>query len=122
MLSATVIAATTPDVSNFGSARDYAAWLGLTPKPHSSGGKQQVERISKMGNRYIRRLLYLGAMAQIMVRRRLGREGIRLAIEHADPEENKGRRHCLGTSHGENDLRCPSGRHTLSAAGDRLIC
>jgi transposase len=72
MLSATIIAATTPDVSNFDSARDYAAWLGLTPKPHSTGGKQKVGRISKMGNRYIRRLLYLGAMAQIMVRRRRG--------------------------------------------------
>lgn len=58
-LSATIIAATTPDVSNFDCARDYAAWLG---------------RISKMGNRYIRRLLYLGAMAQIMVRCRIKRE------------------------------------------------
>lgn len=74
ILSATVIAATTPDVGNFSSARDYAAWLGLTPKPHSTGGKQKVGRISKMGNRYIRRLLYLGAMAQIMLRRRLKRE------------------------------------------------
>lgn len=74
MLSATIIAATTPDVDNFGSARDYAAWLGLTPKPHSTGGKQKVGRISKMGNRYIRRLLYLGAMAQIMLRCRLKRE------------------------------------------------
>ncbi|QKC98881.1 IS110 family transposase [Mesorhizobium sp. NZP2298] len=74
MLSATIIAATTPDVDNFGSARDYAAWLGLTPKPHSTGGKQRVGRISKMGNRYIRRLLYLGAMAQIMLRCRLKRE------------------------------------------------
>lgn len=72
VLSATAIAATTPDVSNFDCARDYAAWLGLTPKPHSTGGKQKVGRISKMGNRYIRRLLYLGAMAQIMVRRRRG--------------------------------------------------
>lgn len=72
MFSATIIAATTPDVSNFDNARDYAAWLGLTPKPHSTGGKQKMGRISKMGNRYIRRLLYLGAMAQIMVRRRCG--------------------------------------------------
>lgn len=72
MLSATIIAATTPDVGNFACARDYAAWLGLTPKPHSTGGKQRIGRISKMGNRYIRRLLYLGAMSQIMVRRRCG--------------------------------------------------
>jgi transposase len=74
MLSATIIAATTPDVDNFDCARDYAAWLGLTPKPHSTGGKQRVGRISKMGNRYIRRLLYLGAMAQIMLKCRLKRE------------------------------------------------
>jgi transposase len=74
MLSATIIAVTTPDVDNFDCARDYAAWLGLTPKPHSTGGKQKVGRISKMGNRYIRRLLYLGAMAQIMLRCRLKRE------------------------------------------------
>ena len=74
ILSATIIAATTPDVDNFDCARDYAAWLGLTPKPHSTGGKQRVGSISKMGNRYIRRLLYLGAMAQIMLRRRLKRE------------------------------------------------
>lgn len=70
VLTATAIAATSPDVSNFGSARDYAAWLGLTPKQHSTGGKPRSGGISKMGNRYIRRLLYLGAMAQIMVRRR----------------------------------------------------
>lgn len=75
VLTATAIAATTPDVSNFGSARDYAAWLGLTPKQHSTGGKPRSGGISKMGNRYIRRLLYLGAMAQIMVRRRLRNPG-----------------------------------------------
>lgn len=75
VLTATAIAATTPDVSNFSSARDYAAWLGLTPKQHSTGGKPRSGGISKMGNRYIRRLLYLGAMAQIMVRRRSRRPG-----------------------------------------------
>lgn len=71
-LTSSVIAATAPDVSNFRSARDFSAWLGLTPKPHSSGGKEHVGRISKMGNRYIRRLLYLGAMAQISARRHRG--------------------------------------------------
>ncbi|WP_094023831.1 IS110 family transposase, partial [Maliponia aquimaris] len=70
VLTATAIAATTPDVGNFSSARDCAAWLGLTPKQHSTGGKPRSGGISKMGNRYIRRLPYLGAMAQIMVRRR----------------------------------------------------
>jgi transposase len=68
-ITASAIAATTPEVGNFRSARDYAAWLGLTPQPHSSGGKERLGRISKAGNRYLRRLLYLGAMAQISARR-----------------------------------------------------
>ena len=73
-ITASAIAATTPEVENFRTARDYAAWLGLTPQPHSSGGKERLGRISKAGNRYLRRLLYLGAMAQISARR-AGRPG-----------------------------------------------
>ena len=49
------------EVDAFRSARDYAAWLGLTSKPHSTGGKERLGRISKAGNRYLRRLLFLGA-------------------------------------------------------------
>lgn len=49
VLTATAIAATTPKVSNFDSTRDYAAWLGLTPKRHSTGGKPRSGGISKMG-------------------------------------------------------------------------
>lgn len=73
-IASSAFAVTTPDVAAFRSARDYSAWLGLTPKPHSSGGKERLGRISKAGNRYLRRLLYLGAMAQIAARRR-GRPG-----------------------------------------------
>ena len=69
-ITASVLAATLPDVSAFHSARDLSAWLGLTPKPHSSGGKERLGSISKMGNRYIRRLLYLGAMGVISTRKR----------------------------------------------------
>ena len=68
-LSSSAFAATTPEVETFRTGRDYAAWLGLTPRPHSSGGKERPGRISKAGNRYLRRLLYLGAMAQISARR-----------------------------------------------------
>ena len=69
-ITASVLAATLLDVSAFRSARDLSAWLGLTPKPHSSGGKERLGAISKMGNRYIRRLLYLGAMGVISTRKR----------------------------------------------------
>jgi len=68
-IASSAFAATTPDVGAFRSARDYAAWLGLTPRAHSSGGKERLGRISKAGNRYLRRLLYLGAMARISSRR-----------------------------------------------------
>jgi transposase len=68
-IASSAFAATTPDVAAFHSARDYAAWLGLTPRAHSSGGKEKLGRISKAGNRYLRRLLYLGAMARISARR-----------------------------------------------------
>lgn len=68
-ITASALAAATPDVAVFRSGRDYAAWLGLTPKAHSSGGKERLGGISKAGNRYLRRLLYLGAMARISARR-----------------------------------------------------
>lgn len=68
-IASSAFAATTPDVAAFHSARDYAAWLGLTPRAHSPGGKERLGRISKAGNTYLRRLLYLGAMARISARR-----------------------------------------------------
>ena len=69
-ITASVLAATLPDAPAFRTARDLSAWLGLTPKPHSSGGKERLGSISKMGNRTIRRLLYLGAMGVISARKR----------------------------------------------------
>ena len=51
--------------SSSDEARDFAAWLGLVPRQHSSGGKQRLGKTSKMGQRDIRRLLITGAMAVI---------------------------------------------------------
>jgi transposase len=69
-ITASALVATLPDVSEFRSGRDLSAWLGITPKPHCSGGKERLGKISRMGNRYLRRLLYLGAIAQVSARRR----------------------------------------------------
>lgn len=66
------ITATTPDMAQFRTARDYAAWIGLTPRQHSSGGRERIGGISKMGDRHLRTLLYLGALARIRLRRRRG--------------------------------------------------
>ena len=49
----------------FSRGRDFAAWLGLVPKQHSTGGKQRLGKTSKMGQRDIRRLLIIGAMAVV---------------------------------------------------------
>ncbi|MGZ3369648.1 MAG: IS110 family RNA-guided transposase [Caulobacteraceae bacterium] len=58
---ATALVALAPPPSTFRRGRDFAAWLGLTPKQHSSGGKERLGRTSKMGERSLRRLLILGA-------------------------------------------------------------
>ena len=54
-----------PPMDQFRRGRDFAAWLGLVPRQHSSGGKQRLGKTSKMGQRDIRRLLVTGAMAVI---------------------------------------------------------
>ena len=60
-ITAASIKALVPDPDGFKSARHFAAWLGLTPRPHSSGGKERLGGISKMGNPALRSLLVLGA-------------------------------------------------------------
>jgi transposase len=57
--------ALTVEPGNFASARHFAAWLGLTPKEHSTGGKQRMGKISKAGNERLRQLLFVGAMSVI---------------------------------------------------------
>jgi transposase len=57
--------ALTVDPQHFASGRHFAAWLGLTPKEHSTGGKQRLGRISKAGNERLRTLLVVGATAVV---------------------------------------------------------
>jgi len=64
-ITASLIAATVADIGVFKSARHFAAWLGLVPRQHSTGGKTRLGRITKTGNREIRRLLVLGATSMI---------------------------------------------------------
>ena len=57
--------ATSVDAAMFASARHFAAWVGLTPREHSTGGKQRLGGISKADNERLRSLLVTGAMAVI---------------------------------------------------------
>jgi transposase len=67
-LIATAIATLAPPPETFRKARDFAAWLGLTPRQHSTGGKQRLGATTKMGERSLRRLLIIGANSVIIKR------------------------------------------------------
>lgn len=64
-ITASAIVATVGSGAQFQSGRDLSAWLGLTPINKSTGGKERLGRISKMGDRYIRRLMVVGMTSRI---------------------------------------------------------
>ena len=64
-LLATALVASVGDPKTFRSGRNFSAWIGLVPKQHSSGGKDKLGSISKQGDRYLRSLLMIGALAVI---------------------------------------------------------
>ena len=59
-----------PPMESFACGRDFAAWVGLTPRQHSTAGRQRLGRITKMGQRDLRRLLVLGATSVLRYARR----------------------------------------------------
>ncbi len=65
-ITATAITAVAPPSGTFAKGRDFAAWVGLTPRQHSTGGKQKLGAISKMGERTLRRLLIIGSSAVVL--------------------------------------------------------
>lgn len=77
LITATALAASVPDPGLFRSARQFAAWLGLVPRQSSSGGKERLGPVSKMGNGYLRRLLVVGATS---VSRRAGTDDSRTGL------------------------------------------
>jgi len=62
---ATALVASVADPKAFRSGRDFSAWIGLVPKQNSSGGKDRLGNISKRGDRYLRSLFTIGALAVI---------------------------------------------------------
>lgn len=72
-MSAMAIQAFCPPAQNFQKGRHFAAWLGLVPRQHSTGGKDRLGRITKMGQRDVRKLLIIGAMSVISASERKGR-------------------------------------------------
>jgi len=74
-ITAIAIETFAPPMGVFKRGRDFAGWLGLAPRQHSTGGKQVLGRISKMGQRDIRQLLIMGAMTVVRWACRKGAEG-----------------------------------------------
>jgi transposase len=68
-ITASALAATVRDPSAFASGREFSASLGLTPRQNSSGGKERLGSITKMGDRYLRKLLVVGACAALVHRK-----------------------------------------------------
>ena len=64
-ITAAAITSFAPPMESFSKGRDFAAWVGLTPRQHSSGGKERLGRASKMGQRDIRKLLIVDAVAVV---------------------------------------------------------
>jgi transposase len=62
---ATALVALAPPRGTFAKGRDFAAWVGLTPRQHSSGGRTRMGAVSRMGERSLRRLLIIGAGAVV---------------------------------------------------------
>ena len=71
-LIATALVASIPDPHAFRSGRDLSAWIGLVPKQNSTGGKERLGHISKAGNRYLRKLLVVGALSVIKQAKQTG--------------------------------------------------
>jgi len=71
-LVASALVAAVPDPHVFRSGRSLSAWLGLVPRQNSSGGKERLGRITKAGDTYLRKMLFVGAMAVIRHAERYG--------------------------------------------------
>jgi len=65
IITASALVASVTDPHQFTSGRQFAAWLALSPKANSSGGKERLGRISKMGDQYLRRLLVNGTTSRL---------------------------------------------------------
>ena len=65
-VTAVALTALAPPADTFKRGRDFAAWVGLTPLQHSTGGKQKLGATSKMGERTLRRLLIIGANSVLL--------------------------------------------------------
>ena len=95
-LGASALVGSIPDPHIFRSGRDVSAWIGIVPKQNSSGGKERLGSISKAGNRYLRKLLVVGALSVIKRAKQLGHSRYPWLNQADGTPFRQGRRHRLG--------------------------
>jgi transposase len=108
------------DPAQFESGRHLAAWAGLTPKEHSTGGKQRLGGISRAGNERLRALLVAGATAVIQAASKPGsRQMTGVAAHPAGPQAAQARRHGARQQDGTHRLGAYDERSNVSARRHR---
>ena len=124
-ITALALQALAPPLASFRRGRDFSAWLGLVPRQHTTAGKPRLGKVSKMGQRDLRRLLVVGAMSVDPERGKARHRArpVACADAGAQPEEAEAGRDCtrqpdgahpLGAGNQEGNL--PGSRSRLSAA------
>jgi transposase len=121
-ITASAMAATIQDTSSFAGPREFAAFLGLTPKQNSSGGKPKLGRISKMGNRYFAQTAGRGRPCGAVSPQAAHRPAADVG-EEADRQEALQACRCGARQQdGAHRLRNPAGQDSLSGnSGVRSI-
>ena len=134
-ITASALVSALPDIADFASGRDLSAWLGLTPRPHSTGGKERLGRISKSepvnatrprerANQQVSAQAALSGCHRAGQRAPTGRGRGRLAMEDHPTQETKAGRDRAGEPHGPHRLcadeeqdRVPGGTSRLTETG-----
>ena len=102
-VTATAIIATIGSGAAFRKGRDFAAWLGVVPEEHSTGGKQTLWKIPKRGNQYLRRLFVQGARAVMQTEQAVLRFKCLASAAHGT-NASKHRHRCAGQQIGTDGL------------------
>nr|WP_227268254.1 transposase [Roseobacter sp. H9] len=112
-ITASAVVATIGDAHQFRKGRDLAAWLGLPPLNKSSGGKERLGKITKKGDRYIRKLLVVSMTSRaVMAKRSSEKADLWAAIDHrgqtipvgSNSDVQQGSQDHLGDAHKETGI------------------
>lgn len=126
-ITATALTATLPDASGFRSSRDLSAWLGLTPKPHSSGGKGERANAMRSSERSNAGADFQDGQSISAAIAVLGRPGRhhgaaprrtwrRLALAHPAEKDSETGRHRIGQPHGQDGMGVRHGSRTMATS------